>query len=90
MNLRAFFLVAITSLAAANASVNYIPHDQVEPFAQPEPKTDSEKAAVKFKPQLDVSYGCNPYPAVQADGSVSAGLKGSGPIDGECHGSSLG
>uniref|UniRef100_H3G7M7 Necrosis inducing-like protein NPP1 type n=1 Tax=Phytophthora ramorum TaxID=164328 RepID=H3G7M7_PHYRM len=67
-----------------------IDHDKVQPFAEPEPTTDSEKAAVKFKPQLLVTYGCYPYPAVQADGSVSAGLRGSGPADGECRGSSLG
>ncbi|ETM53700.1 hypothetical protein F442_02971 [Phytophthora nicotianae P10297] len=90
MNLRAFVLAAIAALGVVHAEVNYINHDEVEPFAQPKPTTDSEKAAVKYKPQFHVSYGCHPYPAVQADGSVSAGLKGSGPMDGECEGSPLG
>ncbi|KAK1942627.1 hypothetical protein P3T76_006126 [Phytophthora citrophthora] len=90
MNLGAFVLSALAVLVMVQAEVNYIDHDTVKPFSQPKPKTDSEKAAVKFKPQLLVSYGCHPYPAVQADGSVSAGLKGSGPVDGECGGSDLG
>lgn len=90
MNLRAFVIAAIASLVVVHADVTYIDHEQVQPFAQPIPTTDSDKAAVKYKPQLLVSYGCHPYPAVQADGSVSAGLRGSGPIDGEREGSSLG
>ncbi|KAG3029803.1 hypothetical protein PC123_g11869 [Phytophthora cactorum] len=89
MNLRGFIFTAIAALVVVHSEVNYIDHDQVEPFAQPEPKTNSEKAAVKYKPQLYVSYGCHPYLAVQADGSVSAGLKGSGPADRECEGSTL-
>ncbi|KAI9985109.1 hypothetical protein PInf_004418 [Phytophthora infestans] len=90
MNLRAFVIATIATLVVVHAEVTYINHDEVKPFAQPKPTTDSEVAAVKYKPQLYVSYGCRPYPAVQADGSVSAGLKGGGPMDGECEGSPLG
>ncbi|KAL3664375.1 hypothetical protein V7S43_010698 [Phytophthora oleae] len=90
MNLRSLFLCAIASLAAVNADVKMINHDQVQPFAQPEPTTESEKSAVKYKPQLHISYGCHPYPAVQSDGSISAGLKWTGWADGECKGSGLG
>ncbi|EGZ08278.1 necrosis inducing-like protein NPP1 type [Phytophthora sojae] len=90
MNLRAFIVTAIASLAAVNADVKMINHDTVQPVAQPEPTTDSEKTAVKYKPQLHISYGCHPYPAVQADGSVSAGLKWSGWANGKCKGSGLG
>ncbi|EGZ06097.1 hypothetical protein PHYSODRAFT_444351, partial [Phytophthora sojae] len=64
-----------------------IPHDQVRPFAQRDPITVSEKAAIKFNPQLTVSEGCHPYPAVQEDGALSGGLKWSGKQDGECKGS---
>ncbi|RLN71184.1 hypothetical protein BBJ29_009563, partial [Phytophthora kernoviae] len=70
--------------------INTINHDQVQPFAQPEPVSDAEKAAVKFKPQLKVSYGCEPYPAVDSNGSISGGLKQTGKPDGDCTGSELG
>uniref|UniRef100_H3GF80 Necrosis inducing-like protein NPP1 type n=1 Tax=Phytophthora ramorum TaxID=164328 RepID=H3GF80_PHYRM len=90
MNLRAFLLAAIASLAVVKADVEMIDHDTVQPFAQPEPTTDSEKTAVKFKPQLHISYGCHPYPAVNANGSVNAGLKWAGWDDGDCKGSGLG
>lgn len=67
-----------------------IDHDKVQPFAQPEPTTISDKAAVKFKPQLHISHGCHSYPAVNEVGEVSAGLKGSGRADGMCKGSKHG
>ncbi|KAL3664359.1 hypothetical protein V7S43_010683 [Phytophthora oleae] len=67
-----------------------VDHDKVKPFSQPIPTNTFEEAAIKYKPELFVSYGCHPYPAVQANGSVSAGLEGSGPVDGECKGSPLG
>ncbi|KAE9318489.1 hypothetical protein PR003_g18215 [Phytophthora rubi] len=79
MNLYALLLAAVASLVAVHAEVTYIDHDQVQPFPEPKPTTDSEKCAVKYKPQFLVSYGCHPYPAVQADGAVSAGLKRFGP-----------
>ncbi|GMF12909.1 unnamed protein product [Phytophthora lilii] len=90
MFFRAFVLAAIASFAAVNAKVDTINHDQVQPFAQPKPVTDAQKTAVKYKPQLHISYGCHPYPAVQANGSISGGLEWSGPVDGDCEGSSLG
>ncbi|KAG2511018.1 hypothetical protein JM18_008267 [Phytophthora kernoviae] len=90
MNLRAFIIAAVVSLAAVHAEINTISHDQVQPFAQPEPVSDAEKAAVKFKPQLAVTYGCDPYPAVDSNGSISAGLKWAGKPDGDCTGSPLG
>ncbi|KAK1942618.1 hypothetical protein P3T76_006117 [Phytophthora citrophthora] len=90
MNLRTFFLAAIATLAAVNADAEMISHDQVQPFTQPELTTNSEKMAVKYKPQLHISYGCHPYPAVQANGSVSAGLKWAGTASGQCKGSGLG
>ncbi|KAG6623571.1 NPP1-like protein [Phytophthora cinnamomi] len=93
MNLIALLLVAVASFVAVQAErkvYTRINHDEVQPFPQPKPTTDSEKAAIKYKPQLHVSYGCQPYPAVQADGAVSSGLKGTGPANGECTGSTLG
>ncbi|KAK1938898.1 hypothetical protein P3T76_008973 [Phytophthora citrophthora] len=41
---------------AAGMSVA-IDHDKIEPFPQPEPVTVSEKAAIKFKPQLNEVTG---------------------------------
>ncbi|KAF4034993.1 hypothetical protein GN244_ATG13009 [Phytophthora infestans] len=60
-------VVAITSIRAA-----LIDRDMVQPVAQPEPKPDVEKAAVKFNPSLAVKAG---YPVVNAAGDTSAGLK---------------
>ncbi|KAK1942621.1 hypothetical protein P3T76_006120 [Phytophthora citrophthora] len=91
MNLRAFLLAAMAGIATINAvEVSRVNHDQVQPFAQPEPITESQKSAVKYKPQLHISYGCHPYAAVQANGSASGGLEWSGRVDGDCKGSQLG
>ncbi|KAI9983979.1 hypothetical protein PInf_005264 [Phytophthora infestans] len=40
-------MVTIASIRATS-----IDHDTVQPFVQPEPTTDAEKAAIKFKPSL--------------------------------------
>ncbi|KAG6614472.1 necrosis inducing-like protein NPP1 type [Phytophthora cinnamomi] len=89
MNFLTLILAAIAPLAAVQA-FDSIDHDQVHPFAQPVPATDAEAAAVKYKPQLHITDGCHPYPAVQADGSVSGGLEWSGADDGDCKGSAWG
>ncbi|KAF4316502.1 hypothetical protein BBO99_00008487 [Phytophthora kernoviae] len=59
-----------------------IDHDKVQPFPQPEPVTVSEKAAIKFKPQLNINFGCGVYPAVNAAGETNGGLKGTGGVSG--------
>ncbi|OWZ04830.1 Necrosis inducing protein NPP1 [Phytophthora megakarya] len=82
-----FFLAVVTFTSINGASID---HDKVQPFAQPEPITITEKAAVKFKPSLAILAGCKPYPAVDAAGDISAGLKGTGPIDGDCEDPPLG
>ncbi|OWZ02290.1 Necrosis inducing protein NPP1 [Phytophthora megakarya] len=81
-------LLIVAALTTINAAL--IDHDKVQPFAEPKPITDAEKAAVKFKPSLAVLAGCHPYPVVNAAGDTSAGLKGTGPIDGDCGGPPLG
>ncbi|KAJ8566207.1 hypothetical protein ON010_g6916 [Phytophthora cinnamomi] len=90
MNLTAFVLATLVSLAAVQTQVTYINYDQVEPFPRRRPKNTTERAAVKYKSQIHVSFGCHPYPAAQANGFVSAGLKGSRFSDGDCKGPSLG
>ncbi|GMF23352.1 unnamed protein product [Phytophthora lilii] len=67
-----------------------IDHDQVKPFAQPEPVTISERAGVKFKPQLHIINGCHSYPAVDVDGQTSGGLKIKGAPSAGCKGSGWG
>ncbi|RLN49048.1 hypothetical protein BBJ29_006215 [Phytophthora kernoviae] len=59
-------------------------------FSQPDPVTISEKAGVKFKPQLHISTGCHPYPAVDAAGETSGGLQPSGAPSAVCKGFELG
>ncbi|EGZ11798.1 hypothetical protein PHYSODRAFT_377094, partial [Phytophthora sojae] len=55
-----------------------IAHDKVEPLAQPEPVTVSEKTGVMFKPQIEYKLGCTSFPAVNTAGETSKGL----PADG--------
>ncbi|KAJ8561727.1 hypothetical protein ON010_g7956 [Phytophthora cinnamomi] len=88
MNLFPFVFAVVA--AASFTSAGKIGHDKVQPFVQPAPVTTSEKAALKFKPSLEVLKGCHPYPAVNAAGETSGGLEGTGKPDGKCKGSGLG
>ncbi|KAG7387760.1 hypothetical protein PHYBOEH_008143 [Phytophthora boehmeriae] len=63
---------AVALFLSSAVSIN---HDLVKPFAQPEPATDLEEVGVMFKPQLDVHGVCHPFPAVNAAGETSGGLK---------------
>eukprot|EP00644_Phytophthora_capsici_P014831 jgi/Phyca11/10715/fgenesh1_pm.PHYCAscaffold_53_\ len=78
MNLVAALVLcfALLSSVRGDGTTNTIDHDQVKPFAQPEPVTISEKAAVKYKPQLNIGAGCVSFPAVNAAGEITGGLKG--------------
>ncbi|KAJ8579077.1 hypothetical protein ON010_g123 [Phytophthora cinnamomi] len=67
-----------------------IDHDQVVPFPQSQPTTITNKAAIKFKPQLFINNGCHPYPAVNANGDTGGGLKPKGSPEGGCRGSGYG
>ncbi|OWZ10762.1 Necrosis inducing protein NPP1 [Phytophthora megakarya] len=66
-----------------------INHDQVQPFVQPVPVTISEKAAVKYKPQLFIGDRCSSFPAVNAAGDITGGLKGTKDTD-DCEKAPLG
>ncbi|KAG6587347.1 necrosis inducing-like protein NPP1 type [Phytophthora cinnamomi] len=90
MNLHSLLFITITAATLSVVAADSIGHDKVQPFAQPEPTTISEKAAVKFKPSLQIVGGCHPYPAVNAAGETSGGLKKTGERDGDCKGSPLG
>ncbi|EGZ21082.1 necrosis inducing-like protein NPP1 type [Phytophthora sojae] len=89
MNLR-FFFVTLVAVFTAVADAGSINHDQVRPFAQPKPATVSEKAAVKFNPQIHITNGCHPYPAVNAAGETSGGLQTNGAPSAGCKGSGWG
>ncbi|KAG1708364.1 hypothetical protein DVH05_025042 [Phytophthora capsici] len=80
MNLH-LLVVTVFAILAAGAS-STVDHDKIEPFPQPEPVTVSEKAAIKFKPQLYTQPNvCVPFPAVNAAGEVTGGLKGTNGND---------
>ncbi|ETI35649.1 hypothetical protein F443_18035 [Phytophthora nicotianae P1569] len=80
MNLRALASTVFATLLARAAVT--VDHDKVEPFPQPVPVTISEKAAIKFKPQLYTPYNiCVPFPGVNAVGEVTGGLKGTNGND---------
>ncbi|OWZ00902.1 Necrosis inducing protein NPP1 [Phytophthora megakarya] len=88
-----FLLIALLSALLAKVLSKSIPHDQVQPFAEIEPVTESDKVIFKYKPQLKVAEGCQPYPAVQEDGSVSEGVPWSfqfAKSTKDCEGSKLG
>ncbi|KAE8908860.1 hypothetical protein PF005_g21422 [Phytophthora fragariae] len=89
MNLRSLLLTVIASATLSSVGAAKINHDKVQPFTQPQPVTVSEKATVKFKPNLKVAGWCRPYPAVNAAGETSGGLQASGELDGGCRGSAL-
>ncbi|KAE8964341.1 hypothetical protein PR002_g29006 [Phytophthora rubi] len=90
MILRFLLLSAIASTTLSSVWAVRINHDKVRPFPQPAPVTESEKAAVKFKPSLIIDDACHPYLAVNAAGETSGGLKGTGGPRGSCKGSGLG
>ncbi|MQU79466.1 necrosis-inducing protein [Sinorhizobium medicae] len=72
-----FVLACGLSMAARAADV--IDHDKVRGLP------DSTSGLLKtFQPYLKVIRGCVPFPAVDADGSVSGGLKPSGRVNGGC------
>ncbi|KAJ8503180.1 hypothetical protein ON010_g19118 [Phytophthora cinnamomi] len=77
----------LSALGAVSAGV--IDYDNVQPFPEPEPKTISEKAAIKYKPSLLITSGYHSYAAVNAAGDTSGGLDPKAS-DAECKGPTLG
>ncbi|KAJ8575298.1 hypothetical protein ON010_g3916 [Phytophthora cinnamomi] len=76
MNLRTLLISVVAGIASTNAAS--IAYDKVAPIPQPEAVTISDKAGVKFKPQVFVNGGCTSFPAVNAAGETSSGLPRSG------------
>jgi hypothetical protein len=83
---RSALLLATAILASATAGVRgaVVAHDSISVWPEPAPVDSAQYLAVKFKPLLDIVNGCQSYPAVDADGNTSGGLKPTGPSDGDC------
>jgi hypothetical protein len=83
--LKNFLVATLVTLVSVQSAV--ISHDAVVSFAQPTPISVSQIAAVNFKPQLHITNGCHPYPAVDEDGNTSGGLNPTGSSSAGCKGS---
>ncbi|MEK8132802.1 NPP1 family protein [Paenibacillus filicis] len=75
-------LATIPLVPRAEAAV--IGHDQVTGFAEVTPTTTTQKAAKLFQPTLKVTTACVPFPAVDAQGNTSGGLKPTGGASSGC------
>ncbi|MEF3133024.1 NPP1 family protein [Rhizobium sp. 268] len=72
-------VVILCELSKA-AAAHVIDHDKVQGF----PDSATNSLLKTFQPFLKVFNGCVPFPAVDAAGNVSGGLKPSGAMDGHC------
>ncbi|KXH60743.1 NPP1 domain-containing protein [Colletotrichum salicis] len=73
--------VASSILPRANDNANghqWINHDAVVPFTQSAADGLGGDLELRFNPYLWVSGGCDPYPAVDGEGNLGAGLKPTG------------
>ena len=84
--------VPVTAIALGTYTTDWIPHKAVVPFTDPVSGTNLAKV---YQPYLKIPFGklqakvsnklgCVPFPAVNALGQVSHGLKPSGPIESKC------
>nr|WP_237352734.1 NPP1 family protein [Rhizobium leguminosarum] len=62
------------------AAADVLDHDKVQGF----PDSSADSLLKTFQPFLKVFTGCVPFPAVDAAGNVSGGLRPSGAMDGHC------
>jgi hypothetical protein len=76
---------AVIGQIAWAAAAGELPHDQVRPMTG---SVTADQAT--FLPTLRIVNGCQPYPAVQDDGSYSGGLEDTGSESGGCRDSSKG
>ncbi|CEG44167.1 NLP-like protein [Plasmopara halstedii] len=72
------------------SQIVFLGADSVHPFPRTKARTSSQKSALMFQPQLYIEDGCHPYPAVQSNGSLNAGLEYELFRDPTCEGSPLG
>ncbi|RKF21160.1 necrosis-inducing protein [Altericroceibacterium spongiae] len=71
--------LALAFSFGANARAAVIAHDTVQPLS-----AAAQEYLFKFQPELKVEDGCVPFPAVDADGNSSGGLRPSGARNGDC------
>lgn len=86
-----FFVLAGASMLSFNRADNIeqrisavLPHSDIPVWQEPIPLDNIQRLAVKFKPQLHVYNGCQPYAVVDANGNTGGGLKPSGSPAGKC------
>ncbi|KAG6353772.1 hypothetical protein INS49_005251 [Diaporthe citri] len=75
------------ALAQASAPIearSVISHDAVTGFTEAVPDSVAGTLMLKYKPKLKVTNGCVPFPAVDAEGNTSGGLKPTGSSNGHC------
>ncbi|TDH69804.1 hypothetical protein CCR75_009232 [Bremia lactucae] len=82
-------LSAVAACSIAVASSESMDRDKIVPFPEIEPQSELDKLMLKYKPQLHISSGCQPYPAVDQHGYTSDGL-GVSKVGTSCDGSPLG
>nr|A0A7M2BSJ2.1 RecName: Full=NLP effector protein 4; AltName: Full=Nep1-like protein 4; Flags: Precursor [Plasmopara viticola]QOT13797.1 NEP1-like protein 4 [Plasmopara viticola] len=77
MQFAVFCLLALGNFAYADNIhhvINKLPYDKIKPFPPVQPDCQINEIALQFQPQLHISSGCHPYPAVDAKGYISNGL----------------
>nr|WP_315857392.1 NPP1 family protein [Rhizobium leguminosarum] len=80
-SLRTLLTTVIILCELSKAAAAYVlDHDKVQGF----PESSADSLLKTFQPFLKVFTGCVPFPAVDAAGNVSGGLKPSGAMDGHC------
>ncbi|KAF4810812.1 hypothetical protein CGCSCA5_v010429 [Colletotrichum siamense] len=67
-----------TSTSTDDVALSWIDHDKVAALTQNASPGLEGQLELRFNPDLYVSGGCDPYPAVDALGSLGAGLKPTG------------
>ncbi|KAL6399511.1 necrosis- and ethylene-inducing protein 2 precursor [Ilyonectria robusta] len=91
MTILSIFSPVVLGLLCVNAvnagplgSRAVIPHTAVVGFPESVPTGIVGQVYEAYKPYLDVTSGCVPYPAVDAEGNTSGGLKNAGAENGDC------
>lgn len=82
--LSALILLVCTLLRTqvqADADPQYKAHDAIRTIPE---NVAPDSIYKRYQPYLKVTWGCVPFPAVDAEGFLSGGLKTSGTSDGDC------